>query len=500
MYRTLHLFLFLMLYLGLLSQPLRAQESGCYVPAAESFLKDSPEKLNDAHLIYGIESGELRNVYAPEMNHRYGVSVSSAYPLGSTRLSGWAAYIRHYRKGQRYSGMFRPASPLIDFADTLSGNQKGETYRLAGRIVHALSYRWKGGVAAEYLAGNNAKDTDPRNKNSLNQITIAPDVLFHTGPLQLGITFSWRHERENVSYGSFGNETKNGVTFYPLWFYTNESFANGLNAQRDYLSNFYKATLNLQYHGKTGYTAFRPAYSQNNTRIWINTATKQSGGETAASNFHLENLTSVSTSRYLHRFEPSFSHSRHKVYDVQQQLSADNRIYETVLKIKRAEVSYISAGLHYGISPTSCPDETVKASLEYKKRNSLFRLPPTDFRQEVTQLNFSAAYTRPFLLFDNVLKGGLQIGYSTGNGSQPDLSLLSDKTVFQLQRHLLNREFQYLTASVFDISIKLKYIFHPSNCALKFYIKAQNQFQTTCNASDGSVRANSFRFSTGVLF
>ena len=101
MCRSLHPLLFLMLYLGLLSQPLRAQESGCYVPAAESFLKDSPEKANDAHLIYGIESGELRNVYAPEMNHRYGVSVSSVYPLGSTRLSGWADYTRHDRKGQR---------------------------------------------------------------------------------------------------------------------------------------------------------------------------------------------------------------------------------------------------------------------------------------------------------------------------------------------------------------------------------------------------------------
>lgn len=500
MYRSLLFIPSFVLFFLFPGNILQAQESGSYTSMKTPFPEYSRKKQTDAHITYSIENGALRNVYTPELTHRYGAYISSAYPLKLTVLSGEAGYTRYYRKGQRYCGMFRPAYPLITFADTLPGNQKGETYHLAGSIVHSFSTHWNAGITLEYLAGNNAKDIDPRNKNGLNRITVVPDFQYFAGTFQLGTKLYWQYERETVSYNSFGSETKNGVTFYPLWFYTAESFADGLNSQRDYRSDLYKIEINLQYKGNTWQTAFYPSYSQRNTCIWINPAKKQSAGEIAKVNFCLENETHISASRHTHRFMSRFSHSRYKIYDIQQQLSADNRIYETILKIKRAGVSRISAGFHYMISPISHPDRTVKISLEYKKRNSLFRLPPTDFNQEITRLNFSAGYTRSFLLSGHLLNSGLQTSYSTGYGTQPDLSPLSGESIFRVQRHTLDREFQYLTVSTFGITTKLRYTFPVNDCQSDFYIEIQDRFHTTCRTSGWSARSNDFKFSAGVSF
>ena len=500
MRRFFYLLISLIFHFPLSGQPFQSQTLNGYSPMEMFSLQNPLRKQNDAHITYRVESGELRQVYAPESNHRYGVYISSTYPLGHTGITGRAGYTRYYRKKQRYCGMFRPASPLIAFADTIPGNQKGEIYYLAGSIVHSFSTCWNSGLAIEYLAGNNAKDTDPRNKNNLNHIALAPNFLYRLKNIQLGMTLFWRYGRETVSYGSFGHETKNGVTFYPLWFYTTESFVDGLNAQRDYRSNFYRGDLNLQYKGKTWKTTLSPSYSQSHTHIWINPAKKQSAGEMTEENFRIENTTYFSTLRHIHRFTPRFSHSRQKVYDVQQQLSTDNRIYETILKIKRAEVTHLSAGIHYMISPASHPDRILKAGLEYKKQHSLFRLPPTDFKQEIRQFHFSANYARSFLVKGHLLNGDLQTDYFTGSGTQPDLSPLSDKTIFQVQRHLLDREFRYLTASILGISIRLKYTFPLNKNETTFYMETQNQFLTTCHNSGWSAQTNTFTFSVGISF
>lgn len=500
MNRLLYFILFLTLYFPFSGNLTQAQNLKDYTFTEIFSLRNTLKKGNNAHITYSIENGNLRHVYGPEVNHRYGAYISSVYPLGATRIAGQAGYTRYYRKKQQYSGMFYPASPLLTFADTLPGDQRGEIYHLAGNVIHTFSTHWSAGLTAGYLAGNNAKDTDPRNKNDLNQITIAPKVQYHTGPLQIEIKLLGLYGRETVGYKSFGNEIKNGVTFYPLWFYTTESFADGLNTQRNYRNGFYKADLDIRYNSENWGTTFRPSYSQNNYHIWINPSTKQSAGEITENKFHLENTIRIATLRYIHLFTPHFSYSQHKVYDIQQQLSIDNRIYETILKIKRAEVNRIFTGFYYIISPSSHPDKAIKASLEYRKRSSLFRLPPTDFKQEIRLFNFSASYVRSFMLFGKSLISDLQANYSTGNGTQPDLSLLNDKTFFHTQRHLLEREFQYLTASILSVSIKLKYIFPLNGNETDFYLEAQNLFHTTCNTSGWSARANTFTFSAGILF
>lgn len=499
MKRFLYLTLSLTLHFLLPGGLLRAQVSDDSVPVEISSFNTFHEKRTVAHAAYRIESGTLRNVYSPALTHCYEVYISSFYPLGVTLFSGEAGYTRYNRKEQAYSGMLHPASPLITFADTLPGNQKGETYHLAGSIVRVFSAHWHAGLSGEYLAGNHAKDNDPRNKNNLNQITIAPKLQYHTGAFRLSLKFFWQYERETISYRSFGSETKNGVTFYPLWFYTTESFAEGVNSQRDYRKEYYKINLNLIYDGEKGQTAFYPSFSRSNTRIWTNHAKKQSAGEIAEKNFRIENKTHLNTFRYIHRFIPLFHHSRHKVYDIQQQLSADRRIYETILKIKRAEVTHIIAGFHYLISPALHPTTTIEAGIKYKKRNSLFRLPPTDYIQEITQLNFSAGYTRSFTVCGHLLNGSLQTSYSTGEGTQPNLSLLGDRTVFRNQSRLLEQEFRYLTASLLGIIIKLRYTF-PLDEKSDFYLEVLNRFHTTCTPSGWSAHANHFKFSAGILF
>ena len=105
MYRSLLFIPFFVLFFLFPGNILQAQESGSYTSMKNPLPEYSRKKQTDAHITYNIENGALRNVYTPELTHRYGAYIASAYPLRLTILSGEAGYTRYYRKGQRYCGM-----------------------------------------------------------------------------------------------------------------------------------------------------------------------------------------------------------------------------------------------------------------------------------------------------------------------------------------------------------------------------------------------------------
>lgn len=460
----------------------------------------SPDTENtSAQALYRIKGGTLRPVYAPATSHQYGIEISSFRNLGKTSLYGYASYVRHVREGQQHNGMFRPASPLITFADTVRGKQEGETYHLSATVCQHFPTHWNAGISIGYIAGNNAKDTDPRNKNNINDVKITPGINYLAGRIRLGVSFSWLRGRETISYSSFGEESKNGVTYYPLWFYTTETFANGIYANRYYHRNSYSPAFQFQYRDRKWYIFFQPDYTRNSEKIWINLAMQQSGGETEGRIFRLKNKTEYTSQRFIHHFSPVFTHAQYKGYDLSQQLGKDNRVYETILRTQRSQITSTTAEINYMLCPDGAPVWKTMATVAYSHQETSFRIYPADFIRTLSHIALSAGYARQFYFSKNLLDCGLHINYSKGQGVQPDLEKLNGNTTIRLNHHLLTGEFDYLTAATAGTALCLSYTWQ-FNQNSRLYTKINYDFRHTLRASPVKGSSNSLCFNFGVIF
>lgn len=430
-----------------------------------------PGRFSLAEANYAVRGGRLRNVYEPATQQDYSIHTLSFFRLNNICLYGEAGYGGNTGDRQQYNGMFRPSAPSVTIADTIAGRRKGETYRLTGAIAVPIAGGWSAGATIGYIAGNNAKDTDPRNQNNVNDLTLTPGLAFTTGKVGIGIHFSRQQIRETVSYTSFGTETKGGITFYPLWFFTSESFTDGTNANRNYRRTANTGALQFHYHGKQWEIFCQPSYTATQQEIWVNRATRQSAGETADHTYRLTGRIEYRSGRYIHRLTPEFCNTVAAVYDMQQRLDENHRIYETTLRLKRARTTTTNARLAYTLAPSDGQWQAV-AALSYDHRDIRFSIFPTDFRQRISRLLFSAGYERQYALRRNILDGGLHLHYATGYGRQPDLSTLSPQSILRHHPQAMAAEYDYLTSATIGTSLHLGCTFPLPDSPVAFYLLA----------------------------
>lgn len=437
-----------------------------------------PERLSLAEANYAIRGGKLRNVYEPATGQNYALHTLSFFRLNHIRLYGEAGYEGYAEHSRQYNALFRPSAPSVTFADTIAGRQKGETYRLCGAAALPVTPKWSAGAAIRYAASNSAKDTDPRNKNNLNDLTLTPGLAFAAGPIRLGAAFSWQQIRETVDYTSFGTETKGGITFYPLWFYVSEPFADGTNANRDYRRTLTAATLQFHYQGKQWDIFCQPSYTSGNEKIWINLSTRQSAGETASRTHRLSGHVQYAGKRYIHRLAPDFSRSASSLYDLQQQLDENHRIYKTVLRLKRSRTGTANARLEYTLMPAGRQWQA-DAKISYEQRDIRFSLFPSEFRQEISRLALSAGYERRYPLLRNRLDGGIRFHYTSGCGSLPDLSTFSASATLRHNPRLMAAEYDYLTSATVGTSLHLQCTFPLAASSAALYVRAAGRLNVT---------------------
>lgn len=436
------------------------------------------ERLSLAEVNYSIRGGKLRNVYEPTTGQNYALHTLSFFRLNHIRLYGEAGYESYTEHSRQYNALFRPSAPSVTFADTIAGRQKGETYRLCGAAALPVTPKWTAGAAIRYAASNSAKDTDPRNKNNLNDLTLTPGLTFTAGRVRLGAAFSWQQIRETVNYTSFGTETKGGITFYPLWFYVSEPFTDGTNANRDYRRTLTVTTLQFHYQEKQWDIFCQPSYTSGSEKIWINLSTRQSAGETASRTYRLSGHVQYASKRYIHRLTPDFSRSASSLYDLQQQLDENGRIYKTVLRLKRSRTGTTNACLEYTLTPGD-KQWQANAKISYEQRDIRFSLFPSEFRQEISRLSLSAGYERRNPLHQNRLDGGIRLHYTSGCGSHPDLSTFSASSTLRHNPRLMAAEYDYLTSAIIGTSLHLQCTFPLTASSAVFYVRAACRLNIT---------------------
>lgn len=458
-----------------------------------------PDHFSVAEGTYEWRQGDLKQVYEPVSKHIYQVQVQSFQRLKQTAIYGKAGYSGEIRNQQQWTAIFRPQAHSVLFGDSIPGRTTGESYLLTGSIAIPIGQHWTVGAAAGWQVSNRAKDTDPRSLNNNTRLHLMPGIALETGNLQIGLSALWQKNDEEIDYTSVGEEIKNGRTYYPLWFYTEEQFTGGSNPYRYYRQHIAGAAIQFGCKGKDWVAFCEAGYKSGNEQIEVNRSIRLSAGESENKELHFHSRA-VYANR--HTFTHTFSRKKQTGYNLQQQLPQGELVYETVHRVKRSAQTHLHASLAYELR-SALPGWKVSFSIAAERRKTLFLIYPVKFSQELTRHACTAGYERHSSRKRHLFDYGAELRFSAGSGT-PLSATTSDNVplpeiTLRQNTMLLTQEYEYLTASRTNLLLHFQYT--RLLRAITLYTRLCSGYEQSSGRTPSSRLQNSgIRLSAGITF
>lgn len=406
-----------------------------------------PDRFSIIEGTYGWQQNGLKQVFEPQSKHTYKIEIQSFQQLRKSALYGKASYSGEIRNRQQWTAMFHPSTHAILFGDSIPGQITGESYLLTGSIAVPVGRHWTLGVTGNWQMSNRGKDTDPRSLNNNTQLYLMPGIALTTGNLKVGLNTIWQKKDEDISYISIGEETKNGRTYYPLWFYKEETFTESSNQYRYYRQQIAGVAIQLGYKRKNWITFCEADYKWGNEQVEINRSTRLSAGESENHEYHFQNHT-MYTNR--HTFTLSVNRKKRTDYNLQQQLPQGKLVYETTHRVKRSEQTLLTTSLAYEFH-SIIPCWKISLSIATERRKTLFLIYPAKFSQDFSNHVYTARYARHTKCKKHLFDYGATLNIFGGSGNSLSVTT-SDNAPFpeitlRQNTMLLTQEYDYLTAS-----------------------------------------------------
>ncbi|MEG1736830.1 MAG: hypothetical protein RR137_02650 [Odoribacter sp.] len=456
---------------------------------------------------YDFTNGNFRIAMdAPDI-HRYHITSESYRQLKKIRLHGNIGYTLENKKRHQWNATLQPETHLINFGDTIAGRQRCETYYINGDIAIPLSQRWTIGGKLNYQALSNGKNTDPRNRNTQTDLLFSPGLLLSFAQWHTGANFIYHRINEKVTYSMVNQENQDIRTFYPLWFYFNENFQNGLNNTRLYKEEqiggavqFYQSNSRLKWFNEFSYTE-----STQLTDININKNDR--AGETE----HLELAYRGSLrllSKLCHTIKPEYTHTSYINFDNLQGKFDNNgeQKQENYGRVKRSALFADQITLAYALSrplDSLINIWTLHLRCGYRHEKSIFLIYPAQFSQPLNRTTCAVSYEHRIPIKKQLLEISTQIEYATGNGSLLKIKTKNDAPLPEIKiaqkTDLLLRDFQIKTAETIRIDLHLQYTY-PINEKYAFFGYAEAEYTRGISSNCNDLHRLHLQLSTGLNF
>lgn len=455
---------------------------------------------------YSYTQGDFRKMTTAPNIHSYLFGAESYRQLKKLQLYGHISYSTDYHQEQQWNATVQPENHLFRFGDTIAGRQRCETYSLGGKIAIPLNSHWTIGGTLDYATRSNSKNTDPRNKNIQTDLLFSPGVVFSTPLFHLGANLIYHRIIEKISYSLVNDQTMDASTFYPLWFYRNEDFHQGINSSRNYEEERYGGALQASFRKRTfsWFNEFR--YTQGTEILRIFPTQDKKTGETQRKEFHYTGEIRLENTLQ-HTIKPSCSYLERTAFEYLQTKGGNNTvIYETYGQVKRAAILNWQTGLSYRITrkKENLPYLwSFTTHIGYHREKTLFFVYPLSLEQLTNRFSFREKYERYFRIRKDLLCLTLKINYTTGHGTLPvpvneSSSPLPEVKLSQRQ-DLLLRDFRFLTAESLTPELELRYI-HPIQEKYALSFSAEARYTQVLSPSCKQMNRQHYQLSAGFIF
>jgi hypothetical protein len=436
-------------------------------------------RLSIAELNAGKNKGGFVNFYESDDRFRVGAKVSS-YRKMNARVAflGGVEYESSEGKNMGGSAFIDPAKYPLDideYADSTAGKKKLERYNLVGGLTTQLGSRWRLGGRVNYEAANYTKFRDMRHTNKLLQLDAYLGGSYTVNDhLEVGLGYGYLRRIESVKFGIYGNTDRqylsliNFGSFYgtvelhdekgytadnnPLvdLLHKASAFANVTLGPRASWFNELNFGVRNGYFGQKGTTGITYTEHAGSQYAYHGVAVIQRTGMLHHLDLRVA-YQALENQQNIYRLETPQGGSSSIVYYGQSQV-LDQKIRES--------------SLHYSFHSGKIgwvPKWIFNAGVNYRSRTQQVSLYPYFRKQEINSYHLSAAVTQNRQLGQNLFTISYQFLTGGGNGTAQRDGLYAKPSNSQntpgSKASYLNREFEYLTASRIENTVKLRYTY-----------------------------------------
>lgn len=456
---------------------------------------------------YRFTSGDLRTAAEATSIHHFQVQAESYRSLKQIRLYGRLGYENSSQNNRQWQTTLQPEAHLINFGDTVAGQQTVETYHISAGIALPLAKGWYIGSQVDYYARTGRKHIDPRNENDQIDLTLTPGILYRRESFGIGAQATYQRIAEKISYAIFNGESYDLRTFYPLWFGANESFQNGINAARSYEEERFGGALQLWGKGRRYEWLSECRYTEGLEKCDIRAENGLRAGETERQELNWNGQIRL-LGRNQHTFRPAYHRLARTGYDnLQSQPEQSTELsYLQYGRTKRSAIMNDLLSLDYTLltTPNNLSGyQKVNARIEWQREQTQFFVYPATFTQTIRNIAFGAHYTRQFFIRQNSIEVMGGATYRKGSGHLPEVKAeegypLPEIKILQ-KNDLLIHDFQTKTAETLHYSVAMQYTHRLSNAYSLFARTTVNYLQGLSRPYPQAYRLHC-GVSAGVLF
>lgn len=426
------------------------------------------EDISFGEAFFSKDDGKFVNYYQSDNSYRYGAQAESFHRLNRrTVLYGKVSYTNF--EGKHMGGSYfidprRNPFDLVEQADSTAGDKQLERYHLAGAFSIEPCARLRVGAKIDYQTANYAKFKDLRHKNKLMDMVLTVGASYAPARnIEVGANYFYRRGTESVVLKSYGNTDQQ---FYSLINFGSFYGRREIHGDAGYTESGDDKPLFNEYHGaslqlylrlsprvsffneatykrRDGYFGTRSpstvVFTEHNSHIIEYDATLSLASANAshalrftACNEDLENYENV------YKTENTTGGNRDVVYYGSNKVLAAKQ-----LDLRLSYTGNLNVIDHH-------PAWVLKADAAYSERKRTTSLYPCYRRQTVRATQFGLSGQRNLFRRSAVYSISLHAGFGTGSGTKQDDGLYTDNAggaAPESHDTLLNREYEYLTAS-----------------------------------------------------
>jgi hypothetical protein len=434
-------------------------------------------RLSIAEVYAGKNKGGFVNFYESDNRYKAGAKVES-YRKMNARLAflGGIAYETSTGKNMGGSVFIDPTINPLDideYADSTAGKKKLERYNLVGGLSTRLGRRWRLGGRVNYEAANYAKFRDMRHTNKLLQLDAYLGGSYTVNDrLEVGLGYGYLRRIESVKFGIYGNTDRqylsliNFGSFYGIVeLHDEKGYTADTNPLVDLVhkvSAFAHVKLGPQasWFSELNYGVRDGYFGQKGTTGIMYT-------DHAGSQYAYHGVAVIQRARLLHHLDLRVAaralENRQNIYRLETpQGGSSSTVYYGQSQVLDQKIR--ESSLHYSLHSGNIglvPKWMFNAGVNYRSRTQQVSIYPFFRKQEINTYHMSAAVVHNREQGQNLITFSYQILAGSGNGTAQRDGLYATPSDSQnlpgSKESYLNQEFEYLTASRIENTLKLRF-------------------------------------------
>lgn len=434
-------------------------------------------QVSEASLMGIAKLGDLHNSYDSDKEYIFKAGVSSYYRLSDRIVvGGGVEYLTRDMDAATGSYFIDPEQnpfDLLEFTADNPGDKKYEKYRVSGGIGADLNHWLSLGAGMDYIAADYAKRKDLRHINSLLDMTVTVGSVFRPNErFSVGADYVYRRRNESLLLSMYGTTDKiyTSLLSYGAFFGKRETFGEiGYTKENESKPLFdeyhggaiqlsWKISRNLDFFNELGYRVRNGYYGEPSPRTVVYS-------EHEGSQFQYKGFLDYKGLSYRHVLQMNAEFrdvdNNENIYSYVNEdtgLSYIDYIGTRDVGTRSQEtLSLIYTG-SFNVQE-NLPEWQISFKGNYSHREiKAFNYP--DYRiQDISWWQINTTIERNILKKRDCYTFLLGCGYGAGNGDAAKdgtyVSSGSSETVTRTSDNFLMQEYEYLTASQFNVQTQL---------------------------------------------